>query len=163
MKQYTVKNNNTNEEKIINGLPEVADLLGITPSIIYYQFKKTQTNKITIGEWVISSSDCKLPNAEPKRKIKHFRTIEGDARESLTPKDYKKFIELLEKKKRIFEEKIKSVQTLKTNSDIIKQTLWKNHCKRTCTLSDDGKTYIPNSLLKDFPELKNMKYPKTMM
>lgn len=43
-----------------------------------------------------------------------------------------------------------------------KRKQWQQHIERTCIKSNDGKFYVSPELAREFPQLLNMKYPKSM-
>ena len=161
--KYKVINKYSGEEYEVDTLREVADVTSNTVHLSTISRRIRNENKCEINDWVITKEQVNVYNISSikdaikvVRKNKNKRTLEGGARTILDDYELYTFIER-ERSKR---ERYKDITNGRTNSEKQRDEEWEKHIKNCCTLANDGKTYIPNSLLKEFPNLIDFGTPK---
>lgn len=152
--RYEITNVNTNETEIVKFLREVEAKIGMKVPNISFNFKQN-LGEFTYKEW-------KVKRLLSEKKTRH-KYPNGCTFDKIIQYEMMKAKELQRKRKEMIEWKCReSFKEENIQSETEKSKQWEEHCKETCTKSKDGKVYIPNSLLKEFPRLEDFTLPKSM-
>lgn len=151
-KFYNVTNTLTGESVRVKTQAEVGEIIGLS--------KQYVNRKDIYGDGSFRYGEYQIVKNGTAKK---YRTIESSARDVLemTDEEYELYLQEIEQKRKKYK-KILSNIAKDSEEEIMERIRWDNHCKECCEKSSDGSTWIPQSLIKEFPELKDYTLPKSM-